>query len=61
MIYAPSACAKAGGRDVGERNDFKVSIKVAAYMFRVLEDLIMLLRDQLGEEVFCVCTASAAT
>lgn len=61
MIYAPSACAKAGGRDVGERSDFRTGIKLAAYMFRAVEDLTMLLRQELGEEVFCVCTAPAAT
>jgi len=61
MIYTPSACARAGGRDVGECRDFKTGIKLAAYLFRALEDLTMLLRQELGEEVFCVCTAPAAS
>jgi len=57
MIYIASACAKQGDRDIGERTDFKVSTKVAAYLFRALEDSVLHLKRDLGEEVLCVCTA----
>lgn len=61
MIYTASACAKAGGRDVGEQSNFKATIKLAAYLFRALEDSLMPVKDELGEEVFCICTSPAAT
>jgi 2-polyprenyl-3-methyl-5-hydroxy-6-metoxy-1,4-benzoquinol methylase len=58
MIYAPSACAQEGGRDVGERTDFKVSTKCAAYAFQVLEDVLALFKRDIGEEIYCVCAAA---
>jgi 2-polyprenyl-3-methyl-5-hydroxy-6-metoxy-1,4-benzoquinol methylase len=57
MIYIASACAKQGGQDVGERRNFKVSTKVAAYLFRAFEDSVMYLKKDIGEEVFCACAA----
>jgi 2-polyprenyl-3-methyl-5-hydroxy-6-metoxy-1,4-benzoquinol methylase len=57
MIYGPSVCAKHNGRDVGERTSFKVSTKVAAYMFQGLEDLLLYVKKDLGEEIHCVCAA----
>jgi 2-polyprenyl-3-methyl-5-hydroxy-6-metoxy-1,4-benzoquinol methylase len=59
MIYSPSTCAKAGSRDVGEWINFKTSTKVASYLFQVLEDSVMHLNKDVGEEIFCVCGASA--
>jgi len=59
MIYTASACAKQGGQDIGERSSFKVSTKVAAYLFRAFEDSVMHLKKDVGEELFCVCVAPA--
>jgi 2-polyprenyl-3-methyl-5-hydroxy-6-metoxy-1,4-benzoquinol methylase len=55
MIYKQSSCAKAGERRVAERLDFKISVKIAARVFRWVEDLRVRLKDDVGEEIFCVC------
>jgi hypothetical protein len=57
MIYNPSVCAKKGERDVGQRTDFKLSTKVASYLFQLLEDTLIRLKPNAGEEIFCVCAA----
>jgi hypothetical protein len=57
MIYAPSSCARKGGRNVGEQTDFKVTTKCAAYAFQALEDALALFNDDIGEEIYCVCAA----
>jgi hypothetical protein len=54
MIYNPSACAKAGEQNVGERTNFGVTTKTAAYLFQALEDVSIYLRKEAGEEIF-VC------
>jgi 2-polyprenyl-3-methyl-5-hydroxy-6-metoxy-1,4-benzoquinol methylase len=59
MIYSPSVCAKHDDRNVGERMSFKLSTKIAAYLFQGLEDLLMYMKKDVGEEIFCVCTATA--
>jgi 2-polyprenyl-3-methyl-5-hydroxy-6-metoxy-1,4-benzoquinol methylase len=56
MIYRQSAYAKAGDRGLGERTNFKMSTKVAARLFRMIEDSIVRLKKDAGEEIFCVCT-----
>ncbi|PYX76278.1 MAG: hypothetical protein DMG72_05330 [Acidobacteria bacterium] len=60
MIYSPSVCAKQDGRAIGERTSFKVSTRIAAYFFQGLEDLLLYLKKDLGEEIFCVCSAPTA-
>jgi 2-polyprenyl-3-methyl-5-hydroxy-6-metoxy-1,4-benzoquinol methylase len=57
MIYSPSVWAKKGGRNVGEELHFKVSTKCASYAFQLLEDAMMLLKKDIGEEICCVCGA----
>jgi len=59
MIYSPSICAKNGSRDVGERVNFKVSTKCASYAFQLLEDAMIPFKKDIGEEICCVCTATA--
>jgi 2-polyprenyl-3-methyl-5-hydroxy-6-metoxy-1,4-benzoquinol methylase len=56
MIYRQSACARAGDRGVGERINFKMGTKVAARLFRMIEDSVVRLKRDCGEEIFCVCT-----
>jgi SAM-dependent methyltransferase len=55
MIYRQSACASAGDRSVGERINFKMSTKVAARLFRMIENSMVHVKKDLGEEIFCVC------
>jgi len=55
MIYNPSVCAKQGARNVGELTDFKVRTKVASYFFQLLEDAMIKLKPDSGEEIFCSC------
>ena len=54
-IYNPSVCARKGERNVGERTDFKVRTKVASYFFQLLEDALIRVKPDVGEEIFCVC------
>jgi hypothetical protein len=58
MVYSPSAYAKPGGWDLGERNKFKVSTTIAAYFFQALEDSVMCFKKDMGEEISCVCVPS---
>ncbi len=55
MIYSQSACASAGDQGVGERTTFKMSTKVAARLFRMIENAAVRVKKDLGEEIFCVC------
>jgi 2-polyprenyl-3-methyl-5-hydroxy-6-metoxy-1,4-benzoquinol methylase len=57
MIYAASACAQAGGSEIGERINAPLRTKLGAYFFRSLEDLLMVMKPGAGEELFCVCSA----
>ena len=57
MIYSHSACAKAGERGVAERIKFKISTRIAARLFRMMEDLMVHLKKDVGEEILCVCAA----
>jgi SAM-dependent methyltransferase len=59
MIYIPSIYAKAGRREIGDMHTFEISTKCAAYAFQLLEDLIMGFKKDIGEEIYCVCTAPA--
>jgi 2-polyprenyl-3-methyl-5-hydroxy-6-metoxy-1,4-benzoquinol methylase len=56
MIYNPSAYARRGCRDVGHRINFRVRTKIAAYLFQAVEESIMYLSQDAGEEIFCVCS-----
>ena len=55
MIYKQSACASVGECGVGERIKFNIGTKLAARLFRVIEEYILRVRKQVGEEIFCVC------
>jgi 2-polyprenyl-3-methyl-5-hydroxy-6-metoxy-1,4-benzoquinol methylase len=59
MIYSPSVCAKRDERDVGQRTGFEVGTKIAAYLFQGLEDLLLYVKKDVGEELLCVCAAPA--
>ena len=56
MIYNPSAYAQLGCRDVGQKTNFRARTKIAAYLFQAIEESIMCLRKDAGEEIFCVCS-----
>ena len=55
MIYVHSACAKRGARNIAERVESNLGIKISARIFRLLEELIVRLGRDVGEEIFCVC------
>jgi 2-polyprenyl-3-methyl-5-hydroxy-6-metoxy-1,4-benzoquinol methylase len=55
-IYPTSVYARKGCRDVGERTNFRVRTKIAAYLFQAIEELLVFLRKDVGEELFCVCS-----
>lgn len=55
MIYSSSRCAKRGQRNVGELVAFDTNTKIGAYLFRMLESLMVCFNKNLGEEIFCVC------
>lgn len=57
MIYNPSVYAKKGKRNLGQFSQFRVTTKTAAYLFQLLEDGVIRLKHDAGEEIFCVCTA----
>jgi len=59
MIYSPSVYAKKGSRNVGERVNFNLSTKCASYAFQLLEDALIQFKKDIGEEIYCVCTAPA--
>jgi 2-polyprenyl-3-methyl-5-hydroxy-6-metoxy-1,4-benzoquinol methylase len=53
MIYCPSALAKRGGRSIADQGSFGSRIKLAAYLFQAIEDVMMLFKKESGEEIFC--------
>ena len=55
MIYQRSVCAREGFRNVGEKTDFKLTTKIAAYAFQFLEDALIPFQKDIGEEVYCMC------
>jgi len=59
MIYVPSAYGKNGAQNVGERSDFSAKTKIAGYLFQFLEDGLISLKPNTGEEIFGVCAAPA--
>jgi len=59
MIYRQSACASSGDRDVGQRTNFKIGTKLAARLFRMIENSVVRLKKDAGEEIFCVCMKPA--
>jgi 2-polyprenyl-3-methyl-5-hydroxy-6-metoxy-1,4-benzoquinol methylase len=59
MLYKQSACARAGERGVAERTEFKIGTKLAARIFRWIEEFGVRLKGDLGEEIFCVCAKSS--
>jgi 2-polyprenyl-3-methyl-5-hydroxy-6-metoxy-1,4-benzoquinol methylase len=60
MIYNHSACAKAGEFAIADRAQFNTSTKIAARLFRMFEGLLLTIKKDLGEEIFCICTKSTA-
>jgi 2-polyprenyl-3-methyl-5-hydroxy-6-metoxy-1,4-benzoquinol methylase len=59
VLYIPSVYGRKGMQRVGERSDFKTSTKVASYFFQLLEDALIRVKQDIGEEIFCVCAAPA--
>jgi 2-polyprenyl-3-methyl-5-hydroxy-6-metoxy-1,4-benzoquinol methylase len=57
MIYNPSASAKSGETRIGEKTSFRTSTKVSAFLFQAVEDVWIHFRKDVGEELFCVCSA----
>jgi 2-polyprenyl-3-methyl-5-hydroxy-6-metoxy-1,4-benzoquinol methylase len=57
MIYNLSSCAKAGEMRVAEKSNFRVTTKLAAYLFQALEDSWITYQEDVGEEIYCVCNA----
>jgi 2-polyprenyl-3-methyl-5-hydroxy-6-metoxy-1,4-benzoquinol methylase len=61
MIYATSVYAQRGCRDIGHRFDFRARTKIAGYLFQAVEEIVMYLNKDVGEEIFCVCSAPRKT
>jgi 2-polyprenyl-3-methyl-5-hydroxy-6-metoxy-1,4-benzoquinol methylase len=59
MIYKNSACARAGEREVGQRSQVGVASKLSARLFRIVEDGLIKVKKNAGEEIFCICTVQA--
>jgi 2-polyprenyl-3-methyl-5-hydroxy-6-metoxy-1,4-benzoquinol methylase len=59
MIYAPSICAKKGSRDVGDLVGFGTGTRCVSYAFQLLEDAMIGFKKDIGEEIYCTCTAPA--
>ena len=57
-MYTPSVYAKDGERMIAERLDFRVTTKVASYLFQFLEDIWVYFKRDAGEEIFA-CAVSA--
>jgi 2-polyprenyl-3-methyl-5-hydroxy-6-metoxy-1,4-benzoquinol methylase len=57
MIYTASVYAQRGSRDVGHRVNFRARTKIAGYLFQAVEEMAMYLNKDVGEEIFCVCSA----
>jgi 2-polyprenyl-3-methyl-5-hydroxy-6-metoxy-1,4-benzoquinol methylase len=55
MIYNPSAYAKKGELRIGSRTNYSSLTKMAAYLFQAIED-VWVCADDVGEEIYCVCT-----
>ncbi|PYX48733.1 MAG: hypothetical protein DMG79_11080 [Acidobacteria bacterium] len=55
MIYNPSVCARAGESEIGAKSNFAVATKATAYLFQALEDAWSCFRNDVGEEIFCIC------
>jgi 2-polyprenyl-3-methyl-5-hydroxy-6-metoxy-1,4-benzoquinol methylase len=58
-IHNASVCARQGHRNVAERTSFSFSTKIAGYFFMALENVLIYFDKDLGEELFCVCTADS--
>jgi 2-polyprenyl-3-methyl-5-hydroxy-6-metoxy-1,4-benzoquinol methylase len=56
MIYNNSVCAQAGEREVGQRSQFSIVSKLSARLFRVIEDLFIKMKKDVGEEILCIGT-----
>ena len=57
MIYTASVYAQQGCRDIGHRVNFRVRTKIVACLFQAVEDATMFVNKDIGEEIFCVCSA----
>ena len=57
MIYTASVYAQQGCRDIGHRVNFRVRTKIAGCFFQAVEDATMFVNKDIGEEIFCVCSA----
>ena len=60
FIYMASACAKKGEQKVGERRSFDRITQIKSYFFGALENILVSLKEDWGEEIFCICTARAS-
>jgi 2-polyprenyl-3-methyl-5-hydroxy-6-metoxy-1,4-benzoquinol methylase len=56
MIYNPSVYAKQGHQDIGLRVNFRLRTKIAAFLFHAVEESVMYLNRDVGEELYCVCS-----
>jgi hypothetical protein len=58
VLYIPSIYGRKGARRVGELADFDTTTKIGSYLFQFLEDTLISVKRDIGEEIFCVCAAS---
>src|SRR5262249_46256830 len=58
-IYVPSVGAKKGLRDLGRNPRWNTRIRIWAYGYQLIEDTMRLFRANLGEELFCLCSAAS--
>jgi SAM-dependent methyltransferase len=56
MIYSPSLYAKRGKTRIGEKTNFSTTTKARAYLFEVIEEVLLPFAGDAGEELFCVCS-----
>lgn len=57
-IHNASACAKNGEENVSQRRTFGATTKITGYVFMLVENTLIYLRRNLGEEIFCECSAA---
>jgi 2-polyprenyl-3-methyl-5-hydroxy-6-metoxy-1,4-benzoquinol methylase len=61
MIYKQSASARAGALGVGEASQPRLGTKLAARLFHLIENLVVRVRKNSGEELFCICAKPVAS
>ena len=57
MIHNTSTYARRGERGISEQTPFDTQTKIAGYLFRTLEGMLIRFNKGLGEELFCICRA----